>query len=62
MNIERKNQVTMIVCTITSLLKEFDFGLEVYKDGSLVFTDIKNGGGYKIDGNQLQDIYDKTII
>lgn len=52
----------MIVCTITSLLKEFDFGLEVYKDGSLVFTDIKNGGGYKIDGKQLQDIYDKTII
>lgn len=36
MKIKRKNQVTLILCTLTRLLKEFNFGLEIFKDGSIV--------------------------
>lgn len=60
MNIERKNQVSMVICAITSLLREFDFGLEIYKDGSFVFTDAKYGGGYKISAEQVQELYDNA--
>mgnify|MGYP001079550174 CR=1 FL=1 len=42
MNTQRKNQVSLILCSFTSLLKEFDFGLEIYKDSSIVFVDGNN--------------------
>lgn len=60
MNTQRKNQVTLILCSLTSLMKEFDFGLEIYKDGSFVFVDGNNGDKYKVSAEDLQDLYDKT--
>ena len=62
MNIQRKNQVSLILCSLTSLMKEFDFGLEIYKDGSLVFVDNNNGDGYKVSAEDFQDLYDKTEV
>lgn len=62
MNIQRKNQVSLIFCCFTSLLKEFNFGLEVYKDGSIVFVDGNSGDRYKISAEDLQDLYDKTEV
>lgn len=32
MNIQRKNQASLILLSFTSLMKKFDFGLEIYKD------------------------------
>ena len=43
-------------------MKEFDFGLEIYKDGSLVFVDNNNGDGYKVSAEDFQDLYDKTEV
>ena len=62
MNTQRKNQVSLILCSFTSLLKEFDFGLEIYKDGSFVFVDGNNGDRYKISAEDFQDLYDKTEV
>lgn len=60
MNTQRKNQVTLILCSFTSLMKEFDFGLEIFKDGSIVFVDSNNGDRYKISAEDFQDLYEKT--
>lgn len=62
MNQQRKNQVSLILCSITSLLKEFDFGLEIYKDGSIVFVDGNNGDRYQVSAEDFQDLYDKTEV
>ena len=62
MNTQRKNQVTLILCSFTSLMKEFDFGLEIYKDGSFVFVDSSNGDRYKISAKDFQELYDKTEV
>lgn len=62
MNQQRKNQVSLILCSITSLLKEFDFGLEIFKDGSIVFVDGNNGDKYKISAEDFKDLYDKTEV
>ena len=62
MNKQRKNQVSLILCSFTSLLKEFDFGLEIYKDGSIVFVDGNNGDIYKVSAEDFQDLYDKTEV
>lgn len=62
MNIQRKNHVSLILCSIASLLKQFDFGLEIYKDGSIVFVDSNNGDRYKVSAEDLQDLYDKTEV
>ena len=62
MNVKRKNQVTLILCTLTKLLKEFNFGLEIFKDGSIVFVDGNTGDGYKVSAKDFQDLYDKTEV
>lgn len=59
MNVARKKQVALILCTLTQSLKEFNFGLEVFKDGSIVFIDGNTGDGYKISAKDLQDLYDQ---
>ena len=61
MNTQRKKQVSLILYSFTSLLKQFDFGLEIYKDGSLVFVD-NNGDRYKISADDFQELYDKTEV
>lgn len=58
----RKNQVSLILCSIASLLKEFDFGLEIYKDGSIVFVDTNTSDRYKVSAENFQDLYDKTEV
>lgn len=55
---DRRNQAAIVITSIVRLLREFNFGLEVYKDGSLVLTDTKSKGGYKIKIEDLQNIYD----
>ena len=62
MNKQRKNQVSLILCSLTSLMKEFNFGLEIYKDGSFVFVDGNNGDRYKVSAEDFQDLYDKTEV
>lgn len=62
MKIKRKNQVTLILCTLTRLLKEFNFGLEIFKDGSIVFVDSDTGDRYRISAKDFQDLYDKTEV
>lgn len=62
MNTQRKNQVSLILCSFTSLMKEFDFDLQIYKDGSLVFVDNNTGDGYKISAEDFQELYDKTEV
>lgn len=62
MNIQRKNQVVLVLCSFTSLLKEFNFGLEIFKDGSIVFVDGNNNDRYKISAEDFQDLYDKTEV
>ncbi len=62
MNIQRKNQMSLILCSFTSLLKEFNFGLEIFKDGSIVFVDGNNNDRYKISAEDFQDLYDKTEV
>lgn len=55
----RKKEAGLVIATFIKLLKEYDFGLEIYKDGSLVLTDTKSGGGYKIKPEALQDLYNE---
>lgn len=62
MNRQRKNQVSLILCSFVSLMKEFDYGLEIYKDGSIVFVDNNNNDRYKISAEDFQDLYDKTEV
>ena len=62
MKIKRKNQVTLILRTLTRLLKEFNFGLEIFKDGSIVFVDADTGDRYRISAKDFQDLYDKTEV
>lgn len=62
MNVKRKNQVTLILCTFTKLLKEFNFGLEIYKDGSVIFVDGDNEDRYKVSAKDFQDLYNKTEV
>lgn len=62
MKIKRKNQVTLILCALTRLLKEFNFGLEIFKDGSIVFVDSDTGDRYRISAKDFQDLYDKTEV
>lgn len=62
MNTQRKNQATLILLNFTSLLKDFDFDLQVYMDGSFVFFDNNNGDKYKFSAEDFQDLYDKTEV
>lgn len=62
MNEHKKDNAKLVMCMIASLLKEFDFGLEIYKDGSFVFVDINNGDKYKVSAEDFQDLYDKTEV
>ncbi len=62
MNVARKKQVTLILCTLTQFLKEFNFCLEIFKDGSIVFIDRNTGDGYKVSAKDLQDLYDKIEV
>lgn len=62
MKMKRKNQVTLILCALTRLLKEFNFGLEIFKDGSIVFVDSDTGDRYRISAKDFQDLYDKTEV
>ena len=62
MNTQRRNQVSLILCSFTSLLRQFNFGLEIFKDGSIVFVDSNNGDRYKISAEDFQDLYDKTEV
>lgn len=62
MNRQRKNQVSLILCSFVSLMKEFDYGLEIYKDGSIVFVDNNNNDRYKISAEDFQDLYYKTEV
>ncbi len=62
MNTQRKNQVSLVLCSFTSLLKQFNFGLEIFADGSLVFVDEANGDRYKISAEDFQELYDKTEV
>ena len=62
MKTKRKNQVTLILCALTRLLKEFNFGLEIFKDGSIVFVDGDTGDRYRISAKDFQDLYDKTEV
>jgi len=62
MNRQRKNQVALILCSFVSLMKEFDYGLEIYEDGSIVFVDNNNNDRYKISAEDFQDLYDKTEV
>lgn len=55
----RKKEAGLVIATFIKLLKEYNFGLEIYKDGSLVLTDTKSGGGYKIKPEALQDLYNE---
>ncbi len=59
---ERKNQATLILCTLTKLLKEFNFGLEIFKDGSIVFVDGNTEDRYKVSAKDFQDLYNKTEV
>lgn len=43
-------------------MKEFNFGLEIFKDGSFVFVDGNNGDRYKVSAEDFQDLYDKTEV
>ena len=60
MNEYRKDNANLVMGMIARLLKGFDFGLEVYKDGSFVLVDINTGDRYKISAEDFQDLYDKT--
>ena len=62
MKLKRKNQVTLILCALTRLLKEFNFGLEIFKDGSIVFVDSDTGDRYRISAKDFQDLHDKTEV
>ena len=43
-------------------MKEFNFGLEIFKDCSFVFVDGNNGDRYKVSAEDFQDLYDKTEV
>ena len=60
MNEYSKDNAKLVMGMIARLLKGFDFGLEVYKDGSFVLVDINTGDRYKISAEDFQDLYDKT--
>nr|DAK50584.1 MAG TPA: hypothetical protein [Caudoviricetes sp.] len=62
MNEHRKDNAKLVMGMIAKLLKEFDFGLEIFKDGSIVFVDVNTGDGYKITAEDFQDLYDKTEV
>lgn len=49
MDKEREKQAKLILQTLIGLLKEFEFSMDVYKDGTLAFTDLKNGKRYKAE-------------
>lgn len=55
----RKKEAGLVITMFIKLLKEYNFGLEIYKDGSLVLTDTKSGGGYKLKPEDLQDLYNE---
>ncbi len=57
----RKKEAGLVITIFIKLLKEYNFGLEIYKDGSLVLTDTKNGGGYKLKPEDLQDLYNEEV-
>lgn len=62
MNVARKKQVALILRTLTQSLKEFNFGLTVLKDGSIMLVDGNTGDGYKVSAKDLQDLYDKAEV
>lgn len=62
MNEHRKDNAKLVLGMIAKLLKEFDFGLEVFKDGSFVLVDVNTGDRYKISAEDFQDLYDKTEV
>lgn len=62
MNEHRKDNAKLVMGMIAKLLKEFDFGLEIFKDGSFVLVDVNTGDRCKISAEDFQDLYDKTEV
>ena len=58
----KKDIATLAAMMIARIVKEFNFGLEVHKDGSLVFVDVNTGDRYKISGKEFQNLYDEIEV
>lgn len=54
-----KNKVSMIVQLFVRYLKFENLGLEIFKDGSLVFVDQETNERWRITAENLQKLYDE---
>lgn len=54
-----KNKVSMIVQLFVRYLKFENIGLEIFKDGSLVFVDQETNERWRITPENLQKLYDE---
>lgn len=57
-----KDRADLAARMMVSIVKDFNFGLDIHKDGSLAFIDVNSGDRYKISTKDLKDIYDKKEV
>lgn len=53
-----KEKISMILRIFVGYMKSENLGLEIFKDGSLVFVDQDNNERWKITAENLQRLYD----
>lgn len=62
MGIEMKEKVFMILQVFVGYMKSENLGLEIFKDGSLVFVDQDTNERWKITAENLQRLYDEYEV
>lgn len=57
-----KEKISMILRIFVGYMKSENLGLEIFKDGSLVFVDQDTNERWKITAENLQRLYDEYEV
>lgn len=54
-----KSKVSMILKTYFGLLKEFDYGMSITKDGDFIFNNLETGEKVAVSSQDLIKLYEE---
>ncbi|MBU5669556.1 hypothetical protein KQI68_06845 [Peptoniphilus sp. MSJ-1] len=54
---EAKQEINLILTTLLKMLKEYNYKLEIYANGTFVFVDNENDKKYMVDEEELNRLY-----
>lgn len=54
---EAQQEINLIITALLKMLKEYNYKLEIYANGTFVFVDNENDKKYMVDEEELNRVY-----